>query len=164
MSNKKDKKAIATMVCTKIWIGNERAAKSKELFEKHQIGAVLNCTPGLPNHFSSRQDVEYMKIPVHDSSGKRDVDVMLSYFPAASEFINKAVSLDGRSVLVHCRMGRQRSAAAVAAYLIKFCDMTPAEAVAFLLERKPDVFHYGKSINFARSLNRWHQQITARRW
>jgi protein-tyrosine phosphatase len=163
MSNTSQRKAIATMVCKKIWIGNERAAKSKELFERHHIGAVLNCTPTLPNYFRDRQDLEYMKIPVHDSSGKRDVDIMLSYFPAACEFINKAVSLDDTSILVHCRMGRQRSAAAVAAYLIKFCDMSPAEAFSFLLERKPDVFHYGKSINFARSLNKWHQQVMDRR-
>jgi protein-tyrosine phosphatase len=116
----------------------------------------LNCTATIPNHFADNQNLQYLRLPVHDTATKRDVGRFLRYLPVACEFIYKVRVLEGRPILVHCHAGKQRSAAVVAAFLIRYYGYTPHEAVEMLLRKKPDVFHHGRHVNFAAALNHWY--------
>ena len=158
-----EKRPIATLVLPSVWIGDENAAANKAFFVNHNVHAVLNCTPSLPNHFCSAGDVEYMRIPVHDTLARRDIKQLYDFFPVICEFIHKITVLQKQVILVNCRLARQRSAASVAAYLIKYHKLTPHEAMSYLLQRKPDVFCFGKSVNFAAALNRWYHKVKAER-
>ena len=53
----------------------------------------------------------------------------------------------GRPVLVHCRQGRDRTGAVLAAYLIKYKGLTPEEAFAHLREANAEAM---ASLGFAR--------------
>lgn len=157
--SKDDKLAMAVKIMPNMYLGDARAAKSKAFFDKVNISSVLNMTPNLANSFAYFEDIEYMKVPVYDSHAKRDVNLMYQYFPVVTEFMYKNSVLEKKNVLVHCALGRQRSCAAIAAYLIKFYDMTPFSALEFILEKKPDAFHWGQSANFAKSLNKWYYKL-----
>jgi hypothetical protein len=61
---------------------------------------------------------------------------------------------------VGCHLGRQRSCAAIAAYLMRFYKMSPFEAMEFIVNMKPDAFHFGASVNFASAVNKWHRKLT----
>lgn len=148
---------MITKVLPNIWIGDEHASSSEKFFKDENITAVLNMTPNLPNCF--HEQVEYLRIPVFDSLEKRDVLQMYSYFPVITEFIYKNTVLEKRNILVHCLQGKQRSATAVAAYMIKFYKNTPSEAFNYLTEKKMDVFHFGKSVNFAQVINKWYRKM-----
>ena len=150
---------IAVLVLPSVWIGDANASANEAFFRNHNVRAVLNCTPSVPNHFCGNPEIEYMRIPVHDTLAKRDIKQLYDFFPVVCEFIHKITVLQKQTILVNCRLARQRSAASVAAYLIKFHGLNPHEAMTYLLERKPDVFSFGKSVNFAAALNKWYHKV-----
>ena len=153
---------IATKVLPNVWIGDKKASESSKFFSNANIQSVLNMTPTIDNVFRQNDGIEYLRIPVYDSVGKRDVNKMYAYFPVICEFIFKNTVIEKKNILVHCAAGKQRSATAVAAYLVKYYRMTPYEAMQYLLKHKPNVFHYGDSVNFAKSLNKWYEKINRR--
>lgn len=150
-------------MCSKIipglWIGNYKCAKNKDFFEKNKIQAVLNCTEDLPNTFLCTKDVEYMRIPVDDSLKEKDFKKMSDYFPSIVEFLYKHVVIEKHNVLVHCWAGRQRSAISVAAFLVKYFNLTPNKAIKFIISKRPEAFHFGKSINFEGPLDKYYRQL-----
>lgn len=144
-----------------IYLGNWQAAKDKEFFEKKKIKAVLNCTKeaDVPNHFAKNTSIEYMRIPVDDSLREKDFKLMYQYMPVIAEFIHKHVDIQKHNLLVHCVAGRQRSIIAVAAYLVAKHNMTPHDACKFMLDKRPEAFHYGLSLNFEDSLKKYYHDI-----
>ena len=149
---------MAVKILPNIYLGDSRAAYSDSFFEKANIQGVLNMTPNIDNRYRHK-DIEYLKIPVYDSHAKRDVNKMYQYFPVATEFMYKNSVMENKNILVHCALGRQRSCAAIAAYLMKFYKMSPMVAMEFIIKRKSDAFHYGKSANFAKPLNKWYSRL-----
>ncbi len=150
---------MAVNIMPEIWLGDGRAAQSAQFFRKAKITAVLNMTPTVPNTFSADETIEYLRIPVYDSFEKRDPNLMYSYLPVITEFIYKAAVIEKRNIFVGCHLGRQRSCAAVAAYLMRFYNKTPFEAMEYIVKKKPDAFHYGASVNFAKSLNLFYHKL-----
>lgn len=158
MSAAPNSKVIAVKVLPNIWIGNFKAAESKSFFEKENIKSVINVTSTVPNFFNFNPDVEYLRIPIHDSEKNRDWYCCYTYFPIAVEFIYKNVVMEKKNILIHCNLGLQRAPTIVAAYLIKFYDMKPDIAINQIMKYKPDVFHSGRSVNFSQSLKRWNSK------
>src|SRR3989344_9445490 len=70
----------------------------------------------------------YSWIPVKDEEAP-SVDQL----DLGSEIINKAV-IQGRKIYIHCRLGHGRSPTMLAAYLIRFQNMTVASALDFIRE------------------------------
>lgn len=90
----------------------------EELLE-HGIGAIVNCTVNLPCVFESREGIQYHRVAVHDDPTQDLLVHMLS----TAKFMEKYLS-SGISVLVHCEMGRSRSASIVIAHQIAFACCT----------------------------------------
>lgn len=146
-------------IADKIYLGNYQAAKDREFFKDKKIKAVLNCTRDIPNHFSSIKDIEYMRIPVEDSLKDKDIDLMYHYLPCIVEFIHKHVHIQKHPILIHCWAGRQRSAISVAAFLVDKMGLSPAEACKFVLDKRKEAFHFGLSLNFEDSLNKYYKNL-----
>lgn len=140
-----------------IFLGNFQAAKDKDLFKTHKIRAVLNCSKEIPNYYSHHKDIEYMRIPVDDSLKQKDYDLMFQYLPVIVEFINKHANIANHNILIHCHAGRQRSAISVAAFMVAKCGKTPQEACKIVMEKRPEAFHFGKSLNFDQALNKYYR-------
>lgn len=150
---------MAVNMLPNIWLGDGRAAQSRNFFRKADITAVLNMTPSVPNTFCAEPNIEYMRIPVYDSFEKRDPALMSSYLPVITEFIYKVAVIEKKNIFIGCHLGRQRSCAALAAYLMRFYNKTPFEAMEYILKKKPDAFHYGASVNFAKSINNYYEKL-----
>jgi protein-tyrosine phosphatase len=147
-------------ICSKIYLGNIQCAKDKDFFKNKNIKAVLNCSKDIPNYFyNNNKDIEYLRIPVDDSLKQVDFDKMFEFFPIATEFINKHVNLQKNNILIHCYAGRQRSAICVAAYLVKFEGMKPHKACKMILDKRPEAFHHGLSLNFDQSLQKFSKKL-----
>ena len=145
-------------IMNRLYLGNFQAAKDKDFFKKKNIRAVLNCSKDIPNHFHKDKDIEYMRIPVDDSLKKKDYDLMLEFMPVIVAFIHKHIVIQGDNVLVHCHAGRQRSAISVAVYMVSKHGYTPQEACKMVLEKRPEAFHFGKSLNFDQALNKYYKK------
>jgi protein-tyrosine phosphatase len=152
---KKGNSILAVQCIKNVWVSGERASRSKNFFDKHKIKAVINLSSTIPNFFNFDSSIEYLRIPVYDSAKKRDWYLYYMYGPIISEFIYKNAVIEDKPVLVHCRLGSQRSSAALALYLIKFYNMSADDAIKFILKKKPDTFHNGKSVNFYQALQKW---------
>jgi protein-tyrosine phosphatase len=110
---------------------------------------VINCTLDLP--FREGLDEKcMMRIALEDLPEENDL--MFSHFPSAVDTISRCLA-EGKSVLVHCFMGRQRSAAVVAAYIMKRYKATAIEAVNFVKCKKRDAF-FGH-VTFETALQQW---------
>lgn len=148
-------------IMDRLYLGNYQAAKDRDFFMGKKIKAVLNCSKDrdLPNTFAHIRDIEYMRIPVDDSLREKDFDLMYQYMPCIVEFIDKHVNIAKQNILVHCFAGRQRSAIAIASYLVAKHKMTPHEACRYVVERRPEAFHFGESLNFESSLLKFHKDV-----
>jgi protein-tyrosine phosphatase len=145
-------------IMSRLYLGNHVASKDPKFFESKNIKAVLNCSKDIPNTFA-KKDVEYMRIPIDDSLREVDFNKAHLFMPAAVEFIHKHIVLQGDNALVHCWAGRQRSACMVAAYLMAKKNLTPKQACKLILEKRPEAFHFGMSLNFEKSLERYYQDL-----
>lgn len=144
-------------IMDKLYLGNYQAAKDRDFFKSKNIKAVLNCTRDIPNHFANNRDIEYMRIPVEDSLKEKDYQLMYEYMPCIVEFIHKHINLQKHNILIHCWAGRQRSAIAVAAYLVSKHGMTPHEACKYVLSKRKEAYHHGLSLNFSKSLLKFYK-------
>ena len=147
-------------ITDKIYLGNYQAANDRKFMKEHKIKAVLNCTKDVPNHFANNRDIEYMRIPVEDSLKEKDFDLMYNYMPCIVEFITKHADIQKNKILIHCVAGRQRSAIAVAAYLVCKNGLNPHEACKLILEKRPEGFHHGLSLNFDQALDKYYKDLT----
>jgi len=66
----------------------------------------------------------------------------------------------GRSVYVHCKAGRTRSATLVGCYLMEEYGHTPEKAVEFMQEKRPHIWLGSKQWQ---ALRDYHQDLTATR-
>jgi protein-tyrosine phosphatase len=100
-----------------------------------------------------------MRIPVEDSLKEHDYELMYRFLPGIVEFIYKHAVLQKQNILVHCWAGRQRSSISVAAYLVAKQGMTPHEACKHVLSKRKESFHFGHSLNFDSSLNKYYKDL-----
>ena len=150
-------------ILPRLYIGNFQAAKDREFFKTKNIKAVLNCTKELDNQFANNREIEYMRIPVDDSLKERDFSLMLEYLPVIVAYIHKHVDIQKNTLLSHCVGGRQRSVISVCAYLVTHHNMTPQQACKFVVDKRPEAFHFGKSLNFSSTLNKYYKELESKK-
>ena len=111
-----------------LWIANHESTcdlqSLKDRNIKHIICAVLGLTARFPNDF------HYYMLRIRDTN-----EDIYQYFDYIADLIQKCLSKN-EPVLVHCRHGVSRSVTLVAAYLIKFCNMTVKEAIEFIQQSR----------------------------
>jgi len=106
---------------------------------------VINCTKDLPM-VNSKYGT---RLAVNDDLRPESIEIMRQNIPVITKYIDEHLS-QGHNVLVHCAAGQQRSAAVVAAYLIKYKGMTLDQAINYVKVKKPDAFLTG--VNFIDAL------------
>jgi Dual specificity phosphatase, catalytic domain len=132
-----DSTVIAEYGSAKLVIGNARAAADATLFETYAFGLVVNCTPDLP--FLDCFVNDRVRLPVLDIGELRDTMALYSMLPGVLPRIDEAINA-GRSVLVHCHAGRQRSAAVTAAYLMVREGLDRDAAIAAVRAKRREAF------------------------
>lgn len=132
-----------------LWIGEYHAALDPNFLKKYKIGAIVNCTPDVEMPY---KNIDYYHVPINDTLKKKDFQEMIRYLPGAVEFIKQKRDKEGKNVLVHCHVGRQRSCCVATAYLSLRYKLTIRDTVALILKRRPVAFHDGNHVNFIESL------------
>ncbi|CAJ0580014.1 unnamed protein product, partial [Mesorhabditis spiculigera] len=114
----------------------------EELIEKG-VGGVVCCTEsyelvaawsGMTEEDWKAVGVEFYHIPMTDFVGAADPAEMQK----AVAFINK-INKEGKSVYVHCKAGRTRSATVTTCHLMQKMDLGPNEAFEFLKKQRRQV-------------------------
>jgi protein-tyrosine phosphatase len=103
----------------------------------HNTKMVVNCTKEYPFYVDSAYTHTH-RIPVDDDG--YETHLIGGYW--TQELFDNISNhiLQGHDVLIHCHMGRQRSAATVAAYIIRTLKWSLPETIKYIKERKKDAF------------------------
>jgi Dual specificity phosphatase, catalytic domain len=143
----------ANEIIPRLWLGNGKASMDAEWIQQEGINVVFNCTKDRP--FSPLIPTKY-RIPVDDNLQEAEIRNMELW---ASEIAYQILReyLQGRTILIHCAAGIQRSAAAVAFFLIVYHQQHGSEVMAFIKERRPVAFY--PTANFLRAIQSFDQRF-----
>lgn len=119
-----------TEIIPRLYISDLAAVENATLVAQYGITHVVSVMRGA---VALPAPVVWLQVPVSDNPFAE----LVEHLPRAVAFIAGAL-LDPRArVLVHCVQGVSRSASVVAAFLIKECGQSPAQAVQFVKARRP---------------------------
>ncbi len=134
-----------------LWLGDINAALNLRWLKSTgitHIVSVISFDAAQVARYPS--DFKYLTVFAHDSVKQQ----LLPHWPETTEFIKKALA-EGGKVLVHCKFGRSRSAATLAAYLIAGLNYSPMAALALIRERRPQV---SPNTSFVQQVYSWAMQ------
>lgn len=120
----------------------QRGSEAREYY-------IVNCSKDLPM-LSPRGG----RVPVDDLPEENAR--MIKFFPGVTRSIREHLR-SGDEVIVHCWAGQQRSAAVVAAYLMRYEHMAKDHAMRFVRRRKADAFSWGAT--FDPALDIWETHL-----
>lgn len=107
--------AAATEIMPGLWLGDINASQDKKFHKDMNISVVFNCTRTIP--FLEIPGQKHYRIPIDDNLKAKEMRILTRIAGQAILDLDKAYSR-GKTILVHCHAGAQRSAAVVAMYLI----------------------------------------------
>ncbi len=143
----------ANEILPRLWLGNAKASMDAEWIRQEKITVVFNCTKDRP--FSPLIPNKY-RVPVDDNLQEAEIRNMELWASEISYRILREYQ-QGHVILVHCAAGMQRSAAAIAFFLIAYLRQRASEAIAFIKERRPIAFH--PAANFGRAIQTFDQRF-----
>jgi atypical dual specificity phosphatase len=104
----------------------------KKLIENEKVSAVINLVSEKPFPFCVEKRID---VPLMDFAHPEYPDVL-----PAVEFLDRCIK-DGRTVYVHCRAGKGRSATVVMCWLVGRLGMIPESAQEFLSRQRPHILN-----------------------
>lgn len=118
-------------ITDEIALGDWRDALDADLLRRECVWSVLSLIGKLVGRTAESLGVERVEVfPLQDGPGDNP-----ARFARAVEVLARLVA-EGAPVFVHCRAGRSRSAAVVAAYLMRSRGLSADAAVAFVASRR----------------------------
>jgi protein-tyrosine phosphatase len=149
--------------CNKIfdnlYLGNIDSSRNINIIKKLNIKYIFNISNCIPNYFSCDKDIKYYNLYVADDLSEYSINLMYDKLPELVKELDNCMNANDGNILVHCYAGRQRSAILIAAYLAYKYYHTPDEAYEFIIDKRPEAFHYGSSYNFHNSLEKYYNDL-----
>lgn len=169
----------ADLIIPNLWLGSYRSALNENFLLDNKIDLIINCTKNIPFISEIEHDkyknIEYLRIPVNDSLLEKDFLLMQDYFKVILPYLYKKYIIEKKTILIHCREGKQRSAILTAAFLKILLDndqilLTDTDSkknnlglnnyeqfnfiINYILSKRPQAFTYGFRINFKKTYKR----------
>lgn len=148
---------IANEIVPRLWLGNKHAAANESWLQQHNITVVFNCTKTLPFAESVRR---MYRVPVDDNLEAEEIANLGSWAAETQVKLIREYKA-GRTILVHCHAGMQRSAAVMAMFLITMYGMSADQAMDFVKSKRPVAFF--PSANFERAIRQWDAEMAKHR-
>lgn len=169
---------FCNQVLDRLYIGSVEAAHTFSYIEDNKISVIVNCSKDIENKYQLNllkpieeapqavQDwlynnscyIKYYRIPIDDNGKGIEIDNFYKYLTTEVDKIVFEYE-KGKSILIHCLAGNQRSAAFVVAFIMRYKKIALQEAINLLLEKKPNVFFFGRQVNFMDALVKYEKSI-----
>jgi hypothetical protein len=140
---------VVTEIFPNVWISDSSYSTDKIFLNKHNIKVVINCTKNLP--FTSL-DLKKYRMSVDDSLKPIDQTEMLSHLPELTNTMYLAYKTL-TPMLVYCKVGIQRSATLIAAFLIRYTGIDYIAAIKIIQSKHELAFR--PSVNFLNTLKKF---------
>ena len=138
----------ANEIVPRIWLGSFQSARDESWLAGHNIQIIFNCTKDLPFIPCNTVEARY-RIPIHDNLDPVEIKYLADHSSSTAFEIVKHWKA-GKTILIHCAAGMQRSAACLACFLITVMHIHTQEAIAFIQQRRPIAFQ--PSANFLQAI------------
>jgi len=125
---------LAEIIPGFLFLSGMAAATNRKTLESGQITHVLNCTGEALEY-----PTDVSQLVLEGAADAGGYPLLQLHFERARAFIDEARQHASSRVLVHCRMGKNRSAAIVAAYMIAAEKVPLLEAVQRVFNARPIV-------------------------
>ncbi|KAJ7777334.1 protein-tyrosine phosphatase-like protein [Mycena metata] len=125
----RDSESYDAIIDDKLLLGNLSAAQSPQLLNRLGITHVLSVCP---DYLEVSENLKHLSLPILDDEHSD----ILENLPTTCQFIQEALNSGGR-VLVHCVLGISRSPTVVCAYLMFSQNISAAQAIRLVRERRP---------------------------
>ncbi|KAE8353917.1 protein-tyrosine phosphatase-like protein [Aspergillus coremiiformis] len=134
-----------------IYVGSILSLNDKAALEKENITHILSVLRLQPQEETKFAGFQHHSIEVDDIYNEN----LLEHFPSAIKFIQSGLDAGG-GVLVHCTMGKSRSATICIAYLLhqQPIALTPQSALSVIRESRP---RCEPNDGFMKQLSIYHQ-------
>ena len=126
----------ASEILPGLWLGDIKASLDTTFLNNKQIQCIINCTDRHPFTDDPLIKIKY-RLPVKDNNDINEIDKFYYLLDDVVSQIKKYIR--SYNILVHCYAGKQRSAAVIIAYLMKYGQMDLQSAINALKSKKPDV-------------------------
>jgi dual specificity phosphatase 12 len=137
----------ATEILPGLWLGDLKSSLDIGFLNDKQIQCIINCTDRYPFSDQVSIKVKY-RLPVKDNLEQEEIDKLYEHLDEIVDLIQHWIK--SYNILIHCYAGKQRSAAVVIAYLIKYGLMDLESSIVAIKSKKPDVFE--PTFNFESAL------------
>ena len=130
------------LIIPNIYLGNFNAATDLNFLKNNKIELIVNCSRNIP--FLNDYNCEKIRIPIDDNRIFKNYDIL--------KYLNVIDKIHGykekkQNVLIHCRLGSQRSANIVIQYLLKYCNLNLDSATQIIKQKRPICFTPTNSFN-----------------
>ena len=137
-----------------LWLGDCHDAHDIVQLTAHNIKTIINCTNDI--EMVQGTCIACWRFGVDDIDDEKEHMKLLEFLSDIMGIICDAHEIN-QPVLVHCKMGRQRSACVVAAYLMWGEDMSKETAIAIIKTKKRDAFF--PEVNFDDTLSMFEKNL-----
>ena len=138
-----------------LWISGQESAYNIPFLKAKKISCIINCTETMPFLEGYKEITVKIRVPVRDNLQKDEIKKLYSLLNVT---INKIYTLlPKHNILIHCQAGRQRSGTVIAAYLMKFGNLSKTEAIAILRSKRPCVCF--PQVNFGPALEKFESDL-----
>ena len=144
---------MPTEIIPRLWIGNMNDALNYGLHKNLNVKTVVNCTKDVQ---FINNELTNIRVPVDDNLDPQEIENMYKLMNRAVDLIHISL-MSGETVLVHCHAGRQRSAAIIAAYLMKYGGINPVDAIRHIRSKRSIAFY--PQVNFKNALIKYWNDI-----
>ena len=143
----------AAEIIPNLWIGDRNDAHNIRFIREFDIKLIINCTKNISFHKKFTHQKVRVNVDDKDTSNaitenKKMYHCLIDLTKTIHTYLQK-----NQAILVHCYAGAQRSAAVVAAYLIKYGKIDYRTAVKYIQSKRVKCFN--PSINFGPALLRY---------
>ncbi len=145
-------------ILDRLYLGDRLSAYNKTFINDTHINVIVNATKDIPNFHDSNPEIKYYRVPIEDNLEAEELNAF--YFCAKSLLpILFKEYMNGKTILIHCFAGMQRSAALALLFLIYYhkkvnnINMSVSDAKFYILSKRPVAFKYGMYMNFENPVN-----------
>lgn len=155
---------VPTNTFGKLYISDYKSTTDNTILKKLKINNIINMAKSLENkNFDNiiyyKYDIEdYLPVFLNTKKIMEENKKLCTILPNIVQLIHTKL-IQGQNVLVHCKAGRQRSAAVILAYLMKYRKIKLEKAKEFLRNIRSETFNYGLYFTFEDCLTKYEKII-----
>lgn len=117
-----------------LWLGNLKSSYDKTFLLNHNIKYILRIMPDADPKYNLPH-IKYITIPIKDDQ-ICNINNFNDLFDKCADIIHNCIK-NKTAILIHCKKGHHRSASFVAAYLIKYINISIDDVIVYINKIRP---------------------------